>query len=156
MRFRLLETIREYALERLEASGEAAVRERHAAWFLALAEQGQPRLYQPGASAWLERLAQEQGNFRAALQWWTERGDVEHALRLGTAFVRFWADRGYRAEGRERLLALLATAQSSAPGRRSSVSPATRANALVAAAALDRQPSGCHLRRAGCRRCSGP
>ena len=116
VRCRLLETIRDYALERLEASGEAAaVRDRHAAWFLALAEQGQPRLYQPGSLAWLERLEQEDGNFRAALQWWTERGDVERALRLGTALAVFWLAWGYRAEGRERLLALLAVPTAQPP-----------------------------------------
>jgi predicted ATPase/DNA-binding SARP family transcriptional activator len=144
-RFGLLEAIREYALEQLEASGEVdVVRARHAACYLGLAEQGQARLQGPEQEIWIDRLERDHANFRAALQWWSEHGDVERALRLGAALSRFWIAWGYRAEGRERLLALLATsdaALSAPPVRdRSStpvfVSPATRANALVAAATL--------------------
>ena len=110
-RYRLLETLREYALERLEASGVADdACERHATIFLSLAEQGQAYLQGPEEEVWIARLEREQANFRAALQWWTERGDFERALRLGAALSRFWIAWGYRAEGRDRLLALLVAA----------------------------------------------
>jgi DNA-binding CsgD family transcriptional regulator len=91
-RFGMLETIREYALARLEASGEAqALRRRHAAYFLALAEEAAPELQGPRQVAWFDRLAREHDNVRAALQWLTERaerGDAEAAqqgLRLAGA-----------------------------------------------------------------------
>ncbi|MDR7422919.1 MAG: adenylate/guanylate cyclase domain-containing protein [Armatimonadota bacterium] len=108
-RFSMLETIREFAAERLEASGEAStIRRRHTATFLALAEAAAPRLVRPEAPGWLDRLEREHDNLRAAIGWALEQGDAETALRLGAALWRFWQMRGHVHEGRERLRAVLA------------------------------------------------
>jgi non-specific serine/threonine protein kinase len=97
----MLETIREFGLEQLLVSGEEeAVRRAHAAYFLALAERAEPALWgghQMGA--WLEQLAAEQDNLRAALGWLLAH-DPEQALRLAAALVRFWFGRGQLGEGR--------------------------------------------------------
>ena len=106
-RYRMLETIRAYALEKLDVSGEeAALRSRHAAYFLELAEESEPELLGPEQAKWLERLEREHDNSWAALLWLGERGEVERALRLGSLW-RFWWFRGHFAEGRSRLSALL-------------------------------------------------
>ena len=81
----MLETIREYGLERLaRAGGAAALRRRHAAHFLALAEEAAPQAFGPEQAAWLSRLEAEHDNLRAALAWSLEH-DRETALRLGAA-----------------------------------------------------------------------
>jgi non-specific serine/threonine protein kinase len=109
-RYRLLETIRQYARDRLEGKphevgrGEAAeVRGRHRDWCLELAQ----KLGGPEQAVWLERLETEHDNLRAALAWGLECGEAEPGLRLGVALFLFWATRGYWTEGRERLTALL-------------------------------------------------
>jgi predicted ATPase/class 3 adenylate cyclase len=108
-RFSMLETIREFAVERLEAGGEApAFRRRHAATFLALAERAAPHLLGMNAPAWLDRLEREHDNLRAAIGWAIDQGDAEMALRLGAALWRFWQMRGHVHEGRERLRVVLA------------------------------------------------
>jgi predicted ATPase len=85
-RFNMLDTIRTYALERMEAGGEAAaVRQRHAAYYLALAETAPPALCDPERAAWLGRLKAEHDNLRAALQWARDSGDEETAARLVAA-----------------------------------------------------------------------
>ena len=90
-RYRLLETIRAYAAERLAASGtETAVRRQHAAHYLALAEQAAGQLRTPDQRAWLERLTAEQPNLRAALAHSITIGDIESAWRLVAALQRFW------------------------------------------------------------------
>ena len=107
-RFRMLETIREYALERLAASGEeAATRRAHSAYCLVLAEEGAARLVSSERRPWLMRFDLEQDNFRAALEWLTQTGNAEWGLRLGTALHLYWNLHAYPAEGRERLGALL-------------------------------------------------
>ena len=99
-RFSMLETIREYALEKLEASGERALTKRaHAAYCLVLAEEEATEQSESKGAEWLERLALEHDNFRAALEWLTETGDAEWGLRLGTALFRFWEMREYLREG---------------------------------------------------------
>jgi predicted ATPase len=98
-RFVMLETIHEYARERLEASGEAEeVRRLHAEYFLALAEEAEPELTGPDQLAYLERLEAEHDNFRAALTWSLERASVT-ALRMAAALARFWEKRSYFSEG---------------------------------------------------------
>ena len=94
-RFWMLETVREYALERLaENPDAAALRDRHADWFLALAEQAASRLESADQALWLDRIEQEYPNVREAL-----RGDVR-AARFIAALRYFWVKRGYLAEGR--------------------------------------------------------
>jgi predicted ATPase len=101
-RFSLLETIREYATEQLQASGEeAAVQERHAHYFLRLAEEVEPHLHSPEWDSWLERLSPEDANLRAALAWSTANEDgVETALRLAGALYYYWFLHGSLYEGR--------------------------------------------------------
>jgi predicted ATPase len=101
--YRLLETTREYAREFLAASGEAeAIGQRHAEYFLALAEQVQPLLDGPGEC--LDRLEAVHDDLRAALAWWTRQPVPsvagEQAVRLAAALCRFWYQRGYWTEGR--------------------------------------------------------
>jgi non-specific serine/threonine protein kinase len=126
----LLETIREYALERLEAAGETeAVRRRHALWFRDLAEQAAPELQGPHLLAWLDRLEREHANLRAAVRWCQAQGEVELGLRLAGALREFWRHRGQPTEARAWLAALLAL-----PG--AGVVSAARALALYGAGAL--------------------
>jgi predicted ATPase len=83
-RYRLLETLRQYALERLaQAEDTAALRRRHARYFQALAGQAEAELWGPRGRHWLVRLGPERDNLRAALQWSLERGEAEHGARLG-------------------------------------------------------------------------
>src|SRR6202022_1530857 len=115
-RFVMLETIREYALEKLEASGEEALTKRaHAAYCLVLAEEEATEQSGAEGAEWLERFAFEHDNFRAGLEWLTETGDAEWGLRLGAALFRFWEMREYLAEGRDRLGKLLKLAGAAAP-----------------------------------------
>ncbi len=107
-RFLMLQTVLEYARERLEASGEVeAVRRGHAVYYLALAEQAEPQLYRADQRVWQERLDTEHDNLRAALWWSVVGGEAESGLRLGGALWRFWWVRGYLSEGRQWLDALL-------------------------------------------------
>lgn len=130
-RLRILETVREYGLEQLLASGEmAAVQRRYAGYFLALAEEMDAQWRGPAPHVWFERLEQERDNLRAALAWsLTEGGDKEMGLRLGAALWRFWEIRGHLREGREWLARLLALPE--APSY-----AAARAKALTAAGYL--------------------
>ena len=100
-RFVMLETIREYARERLGQSGEAEATSRaHAAYFLALAEEAEPMLWGAEDALWLDRLEQEHNNMRAALSWAISHQEDEIALQLGGALQWFWFARGYYGEGR--------------------------------------------------------
>src|SRR5439155_26898377 len=117
LRFTLLETVREYAAERLERSGElGAVRGRHAGYFLALAETAVPQLMGSEQAVWLDRLETEHENMRIALDWLLTAGvggmpaspapnaqasaPAWLALRLAGALRPFWEVRGYLREGR--------------------------------------------------------
>ncbi len=109
MRFRMLETLREYAQECLAEAGELEVyRRRHADCFLTLAEQVEPELQGREQAEWLQRLETEHDNLRAALAWYqsAEKGG-EHGLRLAGALGRFWVMRGHLREGRAYLTAAL-------------------------------------------------
>jgi non-specific serine/threonine protein kinase len=111
VRYRLLETLRRYAAERLAVGGEQeGVRSRHGAYFVGLAEAGAPALWgcQADRLAWLDRLEVEHDNLRAAARWAEEQGDVEVGLRLAAALAPLWWSRSYLREGRawiERALA---------------------------------------------------
>ncbi|MGA9977902.1 MAG: tetratricopeptide repeat protein [Candidatus Sulfotelmatobacter sp.] len=129
-RFVMLETIREYALEKLEASGEQPLTKRaHAAYCLVLAEEGVTEECHAQAPEWQEHFALEYDNFRAALDWLIETRDAKWGLRLGTALFRFWEIREYLAEGRNQLDKLLKLADAADPTK-------ARARALFAAGVL--------------------
>jgi predicted ATPase len=127
-RFFMLNTIREYALERLGASNdEAAARRAHAAYYLVLAEEGAEDV--AAHPEWLDRFEIEHDNIRLALDYLTKTKETEWGLRLGAALFHFWETREYLTEGRdaiERLLEMEGTA-----GR-----PKLRARLLFAAAVL--------------------
>jgi predicted ATPase/DNA-binding CsgD family transcriptional regulator len=96
-----LDTIREFGLEYLAASGELEIaRQAHAQYYLALAEEAEPELFDSRQAIWLNRLEQKHDNFRAALLWLLEQKEIEAALRLGSALRRLWFIRGYLSEGR--------------------------------------------------------
>ena len=100
-RFRLLDTIREYAWEQLTASEEAeTIKQRHGAYYLAVAENTEPHLGGGEQVAWLDHLEVEHDNLRAALRWASQTGSGEIELRLATALYWFWYLRGYLSEGR--------------------------------------------------------
>ncbi len=127
-RFEMLQTIREYGLERLAASGDEDVTRRaHAAFCIVLAEEAEPR--ENADAAWLDRVELEHDNFRAALDWLTQTGNADWGLRLGAALFRFWEPREHLAEGRERLMRLLRLPAAAARNR-------GRARALFAAGVL--------------------
>ena len=107
-RYRMLEPVRQYALERLEESGEAdEVRRSYCALFLALAERAHPELMGPRQLDWLDRLERENGNLRAAMSWALLEDEVGIAARLAWALWLFWWVRGYHGEGRRWVEALL-------------------------------------------------
>ena len=98
-RFGLLETIREYALERLRDGADwREAHDRHAAYFLALAEPAPAELQGPGQLVWLERLETEHGNLGAAMSWLVEQDQLESAIHLSWATWRFWWLRGHAEE----------------------------------------------------------
>jgi len=101
--YRLLETVRLYAREKLSAAGEEeTVRRRHRDWYLEFAEQAEHELQGPALQAWLERMEAEHDNIRAALEWCrTAEPNPEYGLRLAGAVWHFWEVRGYLSEGRE-------------------------------------------------------
>lgn len=108
MRYRLLETIRQYAQIRLEeASENVPCRNHHLEFFLALAEEAEPKLRGREQLGWLERLENEHDNFRAALVWSRRPGTVESGLKLVAALYGFWKLRGYTAEGFQQIELLL-------------------------------------------------
>jgi predicted ATPase/DNA-binding CsgD family transcriptional regulator len=98
-RYSFLETIRQYAVERLSGGESAAARRRHAEYFAELAEQAEPNLRGAEQQAWLLRLTTEHDNVRAALRWSIQEQEVETALRLCGALWRFWWVHGHLDEG---------------------------------------------------------
>jgi predicted ATPase/DNA-binding CsgD family transcriptional regulator len=124
-RFGMFETLREFALDQLEASGEAdEIRRRHAAYFLSLAEQAEPEVMGANQAIWIARLEADLDNLRAALAWY-EREESVRGLRLAGALWLFWAVRGHLDEGSAWLNRLLSAAGAEAPA-------AVRAQALFA------------------------
>jgi predicted ATPase/DNA-binding CsgD family transcriptional regulator len=128
-RYRLLETIRQYAVDRLDAAGERdAARERHLHHFLALGEATEPELEGPDQDASLDRVEAEHDNFRAALDWGLALPDPERGRRLAASLVWLWYKHGHGDEG----LDFIQRAIDRAPDDRSTV----QARLLVSAAAL--------------------
>jgi predicted ATPase/class 3 adenylate cyclase len=104
LRFRMLETIREFAAEMLEMRAEAeAILDRREAWFVSLAERAAPLLMGSEQRTWLERLELEHDNIRAVLNRAVALGRAEPAIRLAFAMWRFWQKRGHLSEARRRL-----------------------------------------------------
>jgi predicted ATPase/DNA-binding XRE family transcriptional regulator len=128
-RFAMLETVREYALERLEQSGELGrLRRRHAAYFLKLAEEEERASQGPLQGVWLDRLETEHGNLRAALSWSLgSKGDTDMGLQLSGALSHFWYVREHHSEARMWLQRAL---------ERPSEATVARAKVLVGAARL--------------------
>jgi predicted ATPase len=136
IRYRMLETRRQYAAEKLRQAGEEPkVRQRHLEWFAGLAEQAEELLWGPDQQVWFDRLKTESNNLGSAMEWselasaCLDQTDaaVRAGLRLGGALWHFWDLRGNLSEGQARLLALLKT---------NTDDPAVRAKALHAAAYL--------------------
>ncbi|HET7035348.1 MAG TPA: TIR domain-containing protein [Thermomicrobiaceae bacterium] len=118
-RFIMLETIREYAAERLAPRPDAvAVRQAHAAYYLTLAEEAEGAARGPEPGAWLDRLSREHDNLRAALSGALARGEAALALRLVAALREFWQARGYLREGRSWAAAALAAGRGAEPAPR--------------------------------------
>jgi predicted ATPase len=98
-RFGMLETVREFAVERLTESGEEVTRDAHAAFFRELVEQARAGMEGPEEAAWHARLTVEHANVRLALGWLLGRGEAETALAMATGVRRFWEFRYHYAEG---------------------------------------------------------
>src|SRR6202166_2811769 len=129
-RFTLLDTVREYGLERVAASGEeSAIKRAHAAYCLVLAEECAAQAADPARADWVSLLEVEHNNCRAALDWLTRTGNAEGGLRLGAALFQFWETREYLSEGRDRLEKLLKL-----PG--AAAASSSRARVLFAAGVL--------------------
>ncbi|HEX5847840.1 MAG TPA: LuxR C-terminal-related transcriptional regulator [Rubrobacter sp.] len=127
LRYRMLEPVRQYALEHLEESGEATTaRDRHASLFMALAERSHPEMRGPGQVGWILRLGRENDNLRGAMSWALSSGDSVTAARLGSALWPFWWYRGQHREGRNLMEAAL----------EGELEPPLRIRATVAAAIM--------------------
>jgi hypothetical protein len=108
-RYRLLDVVREYAVERALSAGDyEQLRQRHADYFLSVAERAEPELRGPLQQEWHGRLLEDEGNLRAALTWALESAHAEVALRLAGALWMFWRWAGLFSEGRAWLEAALA------------------------------------------------
>jgi predicted ATPase/class 3 adenylate cyclase len=129
-RLLMLQTIREYAGERLEQSGESSeIRNRHADAYCALANAAAPNLFGKEQKMWLDRLELDHDNFRAALDWCVGQNDAERAHGLAGSLWRLWQMRGHLHEGRARIAAILAMPESKRY-------PDSRARALEAAGGI--------------------
>jgi len=130
-RFSMLETIRDFALGQLHASGELAVfQQRHAEYFAGWVERAAAQLQGPEQGLWLAQLEREMDNVRAALDWLLATRQLELAARMGCALGAFWQRHGYSSEGRECLDGVLEQLPASP------VSEGLRARTLQTAAML--------------------
>ncbi len=127
-RFRLLDSVREFAVEQLRACGEEAVAEQaHARFFVSFAEQADPQLRGSKQQLWYRRLEREHNNLRLALRWLLDHDESDEALRLSAALGYFWWSYGHCVEGLQWMKATLA-----APA----TAPSTRITALLRLALL--------------------
>ena len=130
-RFRMLETIREYAVDRLTEAGEdATIRERHATFYLEFAEAAEPEFVGANQMEWLDRLAADGPNITAALAWFLEQNRIEEGLRLSVAMRFYWLRRAPFGEGSRWLTAFLERPVDGVP-------PHTRARAIAAAGSFN-------------------
>ncbi|MES2462483.1 MAG: tetratricopeptide repeat protein [Armatimonadota bacterium] len=135
MRYRMLETVREFAAEKQTLTTDREeIRRHHAAYFLGIAEFAHPHMTGPDQADWLNRLEREHDNFRAALGWAVEAGEAHFGLRLAMALTSFWEGRGYLGEGQQWLARLLALENK----RKDAEALELRANALNARGHLAR------------------
>jgi predicted ATPase/class 3 adenylate cyclase/Tfp pilus assembly protein PilF len=139
----MLETIHEYAREKLEESGEREILEReHALYFMRVAEEAEPYLTGAKEQEWLNRLEDEHANLRSAFKWVREEGEkgdseaIDIGLRTAGAMWRFWYVRGYFSEGREQLQGLLSASSAISTDDPFGSSTESKAKALVALGAL--------------------
>jgi predicted ATPase/DNA-binding CsgD family transcriptional regulator/DNA-binding XRE family transcriptional regulator len=117
-RYKMLETLRQYAWQKLLAVDEAnTLRSRHVLFYLRLAEHAEPHLQSAGRATWLARLDEEIDNFWTAMAWLIDRGAAEQGLRLASALTWFWLLRGYFGEGHAWLVQLLALPHAPSAGR---------------------------------------
>ena len=124
-RYRMLEPVRQYALERLRESGEEdEAHRRHAGCYLALAEEAEPLIKGQDQAEWLDRLEAENDNLRGAIGWSLEAGEAQTADRIGWALGMYWVMRARHAEGRLLMEQMLA--------RRGDLPPQMRARAIWA------------------------
>jgi predicted ATPase len=138
-RCRLLETVREYAQQRLRESGEeATVRERHYEFYARLASEAAGQLSGLEQTTWLGRLDRERDNLRAALEWSLAEECPERALRLAGALAGYWVERRHLEEGRRRLAAVLERA---GPGKQSPDGAAALLGASTLALLSEDRPS---------------
>jgi predicted ATPase len=129
-RFTMLATIRDFAAERLADSPDAGnVRHRHANAFLGLAETAASKILLGHGRDWIDRLELEHHNLRAALSWFCDQQQIDHAVRMSAALWRFWQMRGHLTEGRERIETVLALAEQAGD-------PSLRLTALDAAGGI--------------------
>ncbi|HEV2473874.1 MAG TPA: tetratricopeptide repeat protein, partial [Chthonomonadales bacterium] len=128
IRYRLLETVREYVLELLSDAERERLERLHAEYYLELAEQGESHSSRQDEQQWCEYLDADHDNLRVAFDFWISRGDGSRALRMAGALSWFWYVRGYAREGRQRV-ALALRAGADAPA-------AIRARAITGGATL--------------------
>ena len=127
-RYRMLETIRQYAREKLLESDETnAIRDRHLAFFLRLAEDAEPHLTGPAQATWFARLEKDYANLRAAHEWSLQEPDASHGMRLASALAMLWNVRGPPMEGVDWLVRAVSRPEAAAPSL-------VRAKALFATA----------------------
>jgi len=135
-RLAMLETIREFGLERLtEEAEQETARHAHAAWYTAFAEEAEPHLLGAEQKTWLQRLELEKDNLRAAFQWTIETGDQALTLRLAGSLGQFWYTSGRWSEGRRSLEEALTRTGNTKPD------PALQAKVLFKAGSLARYQS---------------
>jgi predicted ATPase/class 3 adenylate cyclase/Tfp pilus assembly protein PilF len=116
VRYRFLETVRQYGLEKLEEFEETeAIRKRHRDWYLGLAERAEPELRGVKQAAWFDQLETEHDNLRAALEWSHTDGEAHAGMRLTKALMRFWLVRGFVGEGRARTASILTRPEAAEP-----------------------------------------
>jgi predicted ATPase/DNA-binding CsgD family transcriptional regulator len=135
VRFRMLETLRAYALDRLERGGERHVTtEKHARFMLDLAEQAAPELLGARQTTWLAQLEREHDNLAAALRWTIDAAEIELSLRLASALWRFWWLHGHLSEGMAWMDAVVSASREIAPDGEGAA-PAARLQPLLPARA---------------------